>query len=322
MTEATFLFADLAGYTALTESHGDEYAADVAAGFAAAIRETLEGYTAQEVKRVGDGVLIRAEDADQALHLAARLICDFGARHRALGVRVGMHTGSAVARDGDWYGQGVNLASRVLSAAEPGEVVLTAATRDAVGGAVLPGQLRPRGRKALKNVREPVELFALIPEGMPDDRRLPIDPVCHMTIDPDRAGETLVHDGTEYAFCSETCAKAFLSQPRRYVRGGGAGAGLLVSDEARHRVAGRLARAYQRGRLTQDELEEHMAAVWAARTRYDLRAITGDIPSARRRRAPWWVFGPVGPFVLLARRVRRWRHARLRARREPPRLEP
>ena len=221
MTDPTFLFADLAGYTALTESHGDEYAADVAAGFATAVRETLTGYAAEEVKRFGDGVLIRADDADQALHLAARLVRDFGARDRSLGVRVGVHTGSAVEREGDWYGQGVNLASRVLAAAEPGEVVLTAATREAAGNTLLPGQVRSRGPKALKHVREPVELFALIPEGMPEDQRLPVDPVCHMTLDPGRESvTTAVHNGRELHFCSPACAEAFSRQPDRYAESG------------------------------------------------------------------------------------------------------
>lgn len=211
----------------------------------------------------------------------------------------------------------------MLSAAEPGEVVLTAATREAVGDSVLPGQLRPRGRKALKNVRDSIELFALIPEGMPEDERLPIDPVCHMTIDPGRESVARVHEGREIHFCSTTCEQAFARQPDRYIhRSGGRGEALLVSDAARHRVAGRLARAYQSGRLTVDEFEDRVEAVWAARTRADLRGVTGDLPRARRRRMPWWVYGPLGPVVLLARRVRARRRARLRARREPPQLDP
>lgn len=164
----TFLIADLAGYTALTEAHGDEQAAEVAGDFCAAVRALLPDYGAEEVKTIGDALLLRVPDAGQAVRLAARLVSDFGARHGSLGVRVGMHTGSAVRRGDDWYGSAVNVAARVADAAEAGEVLMTASTRRAAADAVAPGQLRGRGRRQLKNVAEPVELLALALDGSPE----------------------------------------------------------------------------------------------------------------------------------------------------------
>src|SRR6266511_927086 len=116
MSAQTFLFADLAGYTALTEAMGDESAADAAAEFCEYVRGLLAAHGAEEVKAIGDAVLLRVPDAASAARLAERIVCDYGARHRALGVAVGMHTGTAVQRGDDWFGSAVNVAARVADA--------------------------------------------------------------------------------------------------------------------------------------------------------------------------------------------------------------
>lgn len=95
---STFLFADLAGYTALTEAHGDEHAAHEAAAFCDAVRELLDDYDGEEVKAIGDALLLRVAEPVEALRLAARIVCELGERDRSLGVRIGMHTGTAVRR--------------------------------------------------------------------------------------------------------------------------------------------------------------------------------------------------------------------------------
>ena len=308
----TFVFADLAGYTALTEAHGDERAADAAADFCHAVRAVMDDYGAEEVKTIGDALLLRVPDAGQAIHLAARLVGDYGARDRSLGVRVGMHTGVAVCRDGDWFGAAVNIASRIADQAHAGEVLLSAQTRAEADGTVLPGQLRPRGHRRLRNLSEPVEVFALIPEDLAD-RQLPIDPVCRMAVEPALAADHAVYRGVEYHFCSEGCAEAFRRAPERYTGRRSHRAMLLVSDDARDQAARRLARAYAKGRIDADDLEDRTELVWSARTRADLEAVTHDLPR-RRRRVPLLLV-PVWPLVLLVRRARR-RLQELRSRRQ------
>jgi adenylate cyclase len=310
---ATFVFADLAGYTALTEAHGDEHAADTAAEFSQAVRNLIDDYSAEEVKTIGDAMLLRVPDAAQAVHLGARLVGDHGARHRSLGVRIGMHTGGAVRREGDWFGASVNVASRIADLAHAGEVLISAATKDAAGGVLLPGQLRRRGHHRLKNVAELVELFALVPEGV-EERRLPIDPVCRMAVDPALATEQAVYRGVEHHFCSTGCAEAFRAAPERYAGRRSDRAVLLVSDQARERTARRVARAYTKGRIDGEELERRTELVWAARIRADLHAVTHDLPHPRRR-VPVLLW-PFWPAVLLVRRVRR----RIRAQRSARRL--
>lgn len=274
---STFVFADLAGYTALTEAHGDERAAQVAAAFCDELRALLGDYGAEEIKAVGDSLIVRVSDAGQALHLATRIVGDFGARDRALGVRVGMHTGTAVRRGDDWFGSAVNVASRIADLAHAGEVIVSAATRDAATSSVLAGQLRPRGRRSLKHAPEPVEVFALVVEGGDGSGGLPIDPVCRITVDPAASDQTTVWRGVEYHFCSSACAEAFRAAPTHYVSRPESRALVLVSDEARESAARRLAGAYAKGRIDGAELEQRLEGTWSARTRADLDAVTHDL---------------------------------------------
>jgi adenylate cyclase len=203
------VFADLAGYAALTEAHGDDWAADAAAEFFGEARSLLADHDAEEVKVIGDAVLVRAADAAKAAGLAERIVSERGARHQALGVRVGMHTGTAVCRDGDWFGSAVNVASRVADVANAGEILCTGATRAALGPAV---PVRERGERTFKNLVDPVTLYELVI----DDRAgpgLPVDPVCRMAVDPARAAAVRTEpDGTTYFFCSERCRDAFVAR--------------------------------------------------------------------------------------------------------------
>jgi class 3 adenylate cyclase len=310
---STFVFADLAGYTALTEAHGDERAAEVAAAFCDELRALLHAYGAEEIKAVGDALIVRVSDAGQALHLATRIVGDFGVRDRALGVRVGMHTGTAVRRGDDWFGSAVNVASRIADLAHADEVIVSAATRDAAASSALAGQLRSRGRRSLKHVPEPIEVFALVAAEGNGSRGLPVDPVCRITVDPAASDQTTVWRGVEYHFCSGACAEAFREAPTHYVRRSGSRALALVSDEARESAARRLARAYAKGRIDGGELEQRMEGAWSARTRADLDAVTHDLPRQRARAVPVWQL-PIFPLVLLVR-VGRARIKRLRRRR-------
>jgi adenylate cyclase len=133
MSDQTFLFADLSGFTALTEAHGDEEAADLAGGFFADLRAILADHGGHEVKTMGDEAMIRCDSASGAIGLALRLVQEIGARQGLPSVRVGLHTGPAAERAGDWFGATVNLAARVSALASGGEVLLTGASAAAAG---------------------------------------------------------------------------------------------------------------------------------------------------------------------------------------------
>jgi adenylate cyclase len=218
MSEATFLFADIAGFTALTEAHGDEEAADLVASFCEAVKAELPACDGEHVKTIGDAILLRVPDPERAVLLALRITHELMRGHDSPAVRVGLHHGSAAERDGDYFGAAVNLAARVSAEASGGEVLVTGHTA-ALAPAIEGVYYEPRGRQALRNVREPVELFAAVRLGGTGAGDLPVDPVCQMAVDPDRAPGRLLHEGSAYYFCTLTCAGEFARDPERFTSG-------------------------------------------------------------------------------------------------------
>ncbi len=213
--QATFVFADIAGFTALTEVHGDHEAADLAQAFAADVRARLADYDAVLVKTIGDALMLRTPDAAAAVRLGLFLAHDLGRSHGAPQVRVGMHCGPAVHRDGDWFGATVNTAARISGSAVGGEVLLSKAVHDRAG-AVAGVTFASRGAHALRNLVEPVVLFAALPSAARTET-LEVDPVCRMAVEPGRCAGTLVHGGIEYHFCSLACAARFAADPGIYL---------------------------------------------------------------------------------------------------------
>jgi adenylate cyclase len=212
---ATFVFADIAGFTALAEAHGDEHAARVVDEFCSDVDADLpRGST--RVKSIGDAVMLRVPDPAEAILLGLRITRRVHPEHGSLAVRVGLHHGPAVERNGDYFGATVNLAARVSSLAGGGEVLLTGTT--AVLAPDLDGVLyESRGRHALRNVAEPVEIFAALPLAEGSAGRLPVDPVCQMFVDPSRSAGRLVYEGTAYHSCSLACAGSFAQHPERFI---------------------------------------------------------------------------------------------------------
>jgi adenylate cyclase len=160
----TFVFADLAGYTALTEQRGDHAAARLAREFRRTMGALSREHGASQVKSMGDGVMIWAPDASAAIALAARTVDEVGTRPDLLPVRVGVHTGPAVMQGCDWFGSAVNVAARLAREAEPNQALVSAATHTAARG----GLDRPpvaRREIRLRGIGEPISVLALSGAG-------------------------------------------------------------------------------------------------------------------------------------------------------------
>jgi adenylate cyclase len=151
----TFLFADLVGFTALSFERGDEAAADIATRFQSEVRRLATRHGATVVKSLGDGAMVRADDAGDAVRLGLALA---NGLEELPAVRVGLNTGPAVERDGDFYGSTVNLAARLSQAARGGEVLLSEATREAARRART--RLEQRGPRTFRNARDPIVVYA------------------------------------------------------------------------------------------------------------------------------------------------------------------
>jgi adenylate cyclase len=167
----TFLFADIAGYSLLTELDGDEAAADLATRFVSDATSIACDHGAEVVKGLGDAVMVHADDAGCAVRLALDLLTHLGTDQLMPPIHAGLHSGPAVGRGGDWWGATVNIAARVAAAAGPGQVLITEATRMAVGETDSI-RLRGLGPLRLKNISLPVKIYAatrarLEPYGAP-----------------------------------------------------------------------------------------------------------------------------------------------------------
>jgi adenylate cyclase len=215
----TFVFADIAGYTALTEAHGDADAADLAAQFCRAISEVAAASDGEVVKTIGDAVMVRHSVPADAVALGLTAAHEVIAGHGFPAVRVGMHHGPAIRREGDWFGATVNLAARVAALAAGGEVLLTGAVRDRAGE--LEGvEYESRGEQHIRNIAAPVALFAAVRDPRSTEARH-LDPVCRMLVAEGREAGSLRHRDTMYRFCSLECARRFLRDPDAYAPGSG-----------------------------------------------------------------------------------------------------
>jgi adenylate cyclase len=151
----TFLFGDLVGFTALTAAEGDDRAAEVALALHSHVEEIAGSYRAEPIKTIGDAVMLRCDDPGLAVELGLRIVDDLDSIPGFPPVRVGVHTGTAVHRNGDWYGGAVNVAARLCGAAGGGEVLVSEATCEAAGRRKRIA-LAPKRLHWLKNVTEPV----------------------------------------------------------------------------------------------------------------------------------------------------------------------
>jgi len=145
-------FADLAGYTRLTEEQGDEEAVGAVERFVAAVEATLPD-DARVIKTIGDEVMIVGGDGGALTDWAVGFQTLYDSRPLP---RIGVHVGECVYRDGDYYGREVNLASRVAARAAGGEVLVTRPVVEAAGDHL---EFRRIGEVRLKGFSEPTELF-------------------------------------------------------------------------------------------------------------------------------------------------------------------
>jgi adenylate cyclase len=149
-------FIDLSGYTQLTEERGDEVAAQVAGRLAALVTDISRGRGGRPVRWLGDGGMFHFREPWTAVMAGLDMV----ERAPAVGLppaHVGIHTGPVISQDGDVYGRTVNLAARIASYAQAGQVIVSEETARRSGRHEL--RLEPLGPVGLKGVAEPLPLY-------------------------------------------------------------------------------------------------------------------------------------------------------------------
>lgn len=209
------LFADLAGFTALTEAHGDLDAADVAGRFTMLATAALCG-DSRIVKTIGDAVMVLTSEPADAATTALALLHAVGQEAAFPTVRIGVHAGAVVEREGDVFGTTVNVAARLAAHAHPGGLLTTETIAIQLTGR---DNLRVSslGELSFKNIAEPIQVYSVEDTAGASNSQV-TDPVCRMLVDPDDAPARLPFDDRRFFFCSFDCAQKFVGNPAHYAR--------------------------------------------------------------------------------------------------------
>jgi class 3 adenylate cyclase/Tfp pilus assembly protein PilF len=166
------LSADVAGYSRMIGQDEEGTLAALAAHMSEVIEPAITGHHGRIVKTTGDGVLAEFPSPVAAAHAALQIQDELRSRNTGVPeakqqwLRIGLTLGDVMVRDGDIFGDAVNVAARLQALAEPGRVYASAAVVDQLRGhkGFAWDEL---GEKTLKNIARPVRTFRLKQEGKP-----------------------------------------------------------------------------------------------------------------------------------------------------------
>lgn len=170
------MFADLRGYTAFIERAGNAAGAALLEDYLSLTRRAVAQHRGAEIRTEGDGFYAVFPSASSAILCGLDIVrsaqeASADRPERPIRVGVGINAGEAVQTPEGFVGSAVNLAARVCAVSEAGEVLVTNTVRGIAQSSVSVGFAR-RGKRRLKGVAEPVELFAVTSERvLPAARR-------------------------------------------------------------------------------------------------------------------------------------------------------
>src|SRR5271167_1406433 len=198
----TILAADVAEYTRLMRADEDATLAALTA-----CREIINGLIAKYRGRIantaGDSVLAEFPSVADGLSCALALQQAMAQQNesapadRRMRFRIGLHLGDVVIRDGDLFGDAVNIAARLQALAEPGGICVSAAVREHVGTR-LAAAFTDVGAQQVKNIAQPVHVFRIaanpptpaaeVPPSLPlpDKPSVAVLPFNNMSVDPEQ----------------------------------------------------------------------------------------------------------------------------------------
>jgi adenylate cyclase len=207
----TVVFVDLAGFTALVDTHGDRAALEVA--------DRLVHHSVTElcpqgalIKSIGDAVMLAFQTPEVALRTVSAILGRLADEPAFPLPCTGMHHGLVMERGGDLFGRRVNIAARLADAARPGVVLCTKAVADAA--AMVDIRVVELGPLRLRNVTDPIVAFELDLGAAGGGH---VDPVCRMRV-AEADGVQLTFDGQVRWFCSTDCEDLFVSRPGDFDR--------------------------------------------------------------------------------------------------------
>jgi len=154
---ATILFTDIVGSTTQAAELGDRAWRELLERHHALVRRELARYRGDEKDTAGDGFFATFDGPARAIRCANAIVD--GIRDLGLEVRAGVHTGECELHEGKVAGLAVVIGSRVMAAAQSGEVIVSQTVKDLVAGAGL--EFEERGEQELKGVPGAWRLYAV-----------------------------------------------------------------------------------------------------------------------------------------------------------------
>jgi class 3 adenylate cyclase len=156
---ATVLFTDIVGSTVLAAELGDRRWRELLERHNEVVRAQLANFGGREIDTAGDGFFATFDGPARAIRCA----CAITDAMRELGVelRAGLHTGECELVDGKVGGIAVHIGARLVSVAEPGEVLVSSTVKDLVAGSRI--EFKDRGKHELKGISEAWHLYTVVP---------------------------------------------------------------------------------------------------------------------------------------------------------------
>src|ERR1700738_2571083 len=170
---AAILAADVAGYSRLMGVDEEGTHERLTAHLRELVDPKIKEHHGRIVKKTGDGMLVEFPSVINAVRCAAEVQRGMGDRNaetaedKRITFRVGINLGDVIAEPDDIYGDGVNVAARLETLAEPGGICISRVVRDQIRDK-LPYPFEDRGEQSVKNIARSVRVFALRPEAGAD----------------------------------------------------------------------------------------------------------------------------------------------------------
>src|SRR5438874_3011533 len=179
---AAILAADVVGYSRLMSANEEGTLAALKAIRAEIIDPQMAQNQGRIVKLTGDGVLAEFPSVVKAVQCAAEIQRRLRQRQEEqIQFRIGVNLGDVIVEGDDIYGDGVNVAARLESIAEPGGIAVSQSVCDHVGKR-LPLTFEDRGEQQLKNIENPIRVYRVVPAEVRQSTSL--DPISSKDLRP------------------------------------------------------------------------------------------------------------------------------------------
>src|SRR5438105_1829755 len=163
---AAIMFTDMVGYSALAQ-RDDKLALELLEEHRQLLREIFPSFNGTEIKTIGDAFLIEFNSALEAAQCAIEIQRTLAKRNhdvmvdRRIELKIGIHIGDVVHREGDVYGDGVNIASRIEPLAGAGGICVSMDVERQIRNA-LEARFEKLAPTELKNISVAMELFRIV----------------------------------------------------------------------------------------------------------------------------------------------------------------